>query len=241
MKGGFFFEINDKQIERWNMGIDTRVCPDGAGVDCGAMVLSFLGLSKDIAYPLQQLAYDQGGLTLEQLVEALSQVQTKEFVNLPDYNNIYAPNFDNIPDLVEFLYNNLPHSHGVISFGQRAGGNIGHFIILARDSNGILYMIDPQNDLIVSGDEIITRIQMHEFTNIKLLISSGCDFTRLNLYKDGRKFQKLFGPRLQRSIFAGRKKNKKGKKKTKKQNKQNKQNKRNSSKKGKKGKKSKKQ
>ena len=82
MKGGFFFQINDKQIERWNTGMDTRVCPDGAGIDCGAMVLSFLGLPEDITYPLQKLAYDQGGLTLEQLVEALSQIPTKEFVNL---------------------------------------------------------------------------------------------------------------------------------------------------------------
>lgn len=226
MKGGFFFQINDEQIERWNTGMDARVCPDGAGVDCGAMVLSFLGLSKDIVYPLQQLANRRGGLTLEQLVKALSQVNTKEFVNLPDYNNIYAPNFDNIPDLVDFLYNNLPHSHGVISFGQRAD-DIGHFIILARDSNGILYMIDPQNSLMVFGDEIIAQIEMHKFTNIKLLISSGCDFTRLNLYKDGRKFQRIFGPSLKKTVFAGIKKNKK---KTKKQNK------RKSSKKGKKSK-----
>ena len=233
MKGGFFFEINDKQIERWNTGIDTRVCPDGAGVDCGAMVLSFLGLPKDIAYPLQTLANQQGGLTLEQLVEALSQIQTKEFVNLPDYNSIYTPNFDNIPDLVDFLFHNLPNSHGVISFGQRAGGNIGHFIILARDSIGLLYMIDPQNDLIVSGDEIVARIQMYEFTNIKLLISSGCDFTRLNLYKDGRNFQKIFGPSLKRSVFAGKKKNKKNNK----NKKTKKQKKRNSSRKGKKSKK----
>ena len=223
MKGGFMFKINDKQIERWNIGRDTRVCPDGGGVDCGAMILSFLGLPPQISEILQRQANYQEGLSPEQLIAGLNELPKEEFTNVP--TDIYPFNFDNIPNLVEFLYNNLPKSHAIIALCRRSEG-LGHFILFAKDKRNQLYIIDPQNDLIINENEKVMVEYLGNFQDIVLILAKGCGYTRLDLYKDGEDFQVFRSFRGR--VFGKIKKIKKRKTK--------KQNKRKSSKKGRKNK-----
>ena len=226
MKGGFMFKINDNQVINWNAGRDRRVCPDGRGVDCGAMILSFLGLPPQISEILQQQANYQVGLSIDQLIDGLNQLPEEEFTNVP--TNISPFTIDvssEIETLQQFLIVNLPKSHAIIALCRRSEG-LGHFILFAKDKRNQLYIIDPQNDAIINDKSMVEEYLIgNGFQDIILIFAEGCGYTRLDLYKDGEDFQ-VFPS--QRTIFGDKKKRKKRKTK--------KQNKRKSSKKGRKNK-----
>lgn len=189
MKGGFFFKINQDQIDNWRK--DYRCPPDESGLDCGANVLSFLGIPYNIARELQTLSNQQGALSLQQLVEALNLLPKDEFENAPNLEDVTSYDYENIDDMFAFLFDNLPPKYAVIVLGVRKealfeGSTRGHFFIIFKDNNDSLFVLDPQSSMIYDNDEDIIQYLQEFNHNYRILIGQTRDgkFTKFNkLYK----------------------------------------------------------
>lgn len=189
MKGGFFFKINQPQIDSWRK--DYRCPPDESNVDCGANVLSFLGIPYYIARELQKISREQGQLTMQQLTQALNLLPKDEFENAPNLEDVTTYSFDNIGDMETFLIEYLPPEYAVIVLGLRKkalfeGATRGHFFIIFKDVENSLFVLDPQTSIIYSNIETITQY-LEEFNDtFHVLIGRTQDgkFTKFNkLYK----------------------------------------------------------
>jgi len=136
MKGGFFFKINPDQIDNWTE--DYRCPPDESMVDCGAAVLSFLGIPYNISRELQKMSHVKGELTLEELIQALDLLPIDEFENVPNLEDVNVNEYENIDDMKQFLIDKLPKEYAVIVLGLRKkalveGETKGHFFIIFKN------------------------------------------------------------------------------------------------------------
>lgn len=205
MKGGFFFKINQAQIDNWRK--DYRCPPDESMVDCGANVLSFLGIPYDIARQLQLMSHDQGELTIAQLRDALNLLPKDEFENAPNLEDVTTYDYDNIDSMMSFLSNNLPPEHAVIVLGLRKealveGATRGHFFLIFKDANNSLFILDPQSSWVYTKHEYIIRY-LEEFNDrFMILIGRTQDgkFTKFNkLYKQNPLSIKYIKPKQRKS------------------------------------------
>ena len=189
MKGGFFFKINQKQFDNWRK--DYRCPPDESNVDCGAMVLSFLGIPYDIAEKLQIMSHDKGQLTMPQLRDALNLLPYSEFENSPNIEDVTTYDYDNINDMMSFLTNYLPSEYAVIVLGIKKkasfeGATRGHFFILYKNEFGNIYVLDPQQSILYTYPEEINNYLSKFDDGFFVLIGKTQDgkFSKFNnLYK----------------------------------------------------------
>lgn len=189
MKGGFFFKINQAQIDNWRK--DYRCPPDESNVDCGSNVLSFLGIPYDIARQLQLMSHDRGELTLDELTQALNLLPKDEFENAPNLEDVTIYEYENIDNMMTFLSNNLPPEYAVIVLGRRKealfeGATLGHFFLIFKDANNSLFILDPQTSFIHTTPETIIEYLQEFSDKFLILIGRTQDgkFTKFNkLYK----------------------------------------------------------
>lgn len=205
MKGGFFFKINQAQIDNWRK--DYRCPPDESNVDCGANVLSFLGIPYNIARELQIMSHTQGALSLQQLRDALNLLPKDEFENAPNLEDVTSYDYDNIDSMMSFLTDNLPPEYAVIVLGLRKqslfeGATKGHFFIIFKDAENSLFILDPQTSIIYSDLEDIIQYLKEFDDQFMILIGRTQDgkFTKFNkLYKQYPSFMNFSIPKQRKS------------------------------------------
>jgi len=205
MKGGFFFKINQAQIDNWRK--DYRCPPDESNVDCGSNVLSFLGIPYDIARQLQLMSHERGELTSPQLRDALNLLPKDEFENAPNLEDAATYEFENIDDMTTFLFDNLPSEYAVIVLGLRKealfeGATKGHFFLIFKGANNSLFILDPQSSWVYTTPESMTEYLQQFNDKYLILIGRTQDgkFTKFNkLYKQNPLSIKYIKPKQRKS------------------------------------------
>ena len=82
-KGGFTYPISNASILNFIKG-DTRQHCDRFGVDCGPMILSFIGFSAEEISQLQEAARRNIGTTLDKVIELI-----RPKLTIPEGGNLY--------------------------------------------------------------------------------------------------------------------------------------------------------
>ncbi len=183
MKGGFLFKIIEEQFDNWKS--DYRCPPDGSDIDCGAMVLSFLGVPYDISVELQTTSNKQGGLTPKQLILALNKLDKTDFESFTRLEDVYTKQFSNGKKLFQFVQNEIPPEYAAIVIGE-GSETIGHFFIIFKDSNNEIFILDPQASLFFSTTTATTIDEyLSTFDNgFYILLGKTCELSKFNnLYK----------------------------------------------------------
>jgi len=183
MKGGFLFKIIEEQFDNWKS--DYRCPPDGSDIDCGAMVLSFLGVPYDISVELQTTSNKQGGLTPKQLILALNKLDKTDFESFTRLEDVYTKQFSNGKKLFQFVQNEIPPEYAAIVIGE-GSKTIGHFFIIFKDSDDEIFILDPQASLFFSMTTATTIDEyLSTFDNgFYILLGKTCELSKFNnLYK----------------------------------------------------------
>ena len=225
MKGGFFFKINQKQIDNW--GKDYRCIPDQSQIDCGAMVLSFLGIPFNLARELQKLSSEQGEITINDMLKAMNMLDSKEFENAPNIDSKLIKKMNSLQELEQFIRLNVPNKYSIIVLGRRkelpfeGASTRGHFFIMYKNQVGNIFILDPQNYQLLTEAKDIDKYLSNYDDGAYILVGKTNDgkFTKINtLYKEPisvnrRRFtlESSLLPAKQ-SKFNGGKKSKKSKK-----------------------------
>ena len=148
-KGGFTYPISNASILNFIKG-DTRQHCDRFGVDCGPMILSFIGFSAEEISQLQEEARRSIGTTLDKVIELITPKLTIPeggSVFWEDVRPVVIDGGDFYNTLVRMILNRsfmLQNNYGYLLFLERPG-RIGHFVLLAKINNEI-FIFDPQQE-----------------------------------------------------------------------------------------------
>jgi len=148
-KGGFTYPISNASILNFIKG-DTRQHCDRFGVDCGPMILSFIGFSTEEIRQLQEAARRNIGTTIDKVIELI-----RPKLTIPEGGSVFWEDVRPVVIAGGDIYNTLvsiivhrsfmlQNNYGYLLFLERPG-RTGHFVLLAKINNDV-FIFDPQQE-----------------------------------------------------------------------------------------------